>query len=264
MEDQFCFNSLTTYFPIVYKFVLDALKVESYQELPKYIWSYQHNIIQEFEQQFFKAIQYTLTNYSDKCDRSVQLQMRGERTFWVNRIVPMFQPLGDQIGLIGYKWCETSLKECVDDSINMDVWMKMSRQFLDGLGFDKCFSELLSMESSSGLEKENIQHTMDDTLKNLSTTITFINGTARQHLDASFSAFQKVQVFSIQTIKQTIALSSTGVDLTKVGHYYHIERRKAEIPITFAERCNWIRLMELLAALTIMISEQTRVMNQLK
>ncbi|KAI8058830.1 hypothetical protein BDF21DRAFT_455976 [Thamnidium elegans] len=65
-----------------------ALKVESYQELPKYIRAYQNNIIQEeLEQQFFKVIQYILINYTGKC-----------------------------------------------------------------------FSELLSMEASSGLNKEDIQH----------------------------------------------------------------------------------------------------------
>lgn len=84
--------------------------------------------------------------------------MKGERTFWVDRVVPIFQPLGDRTGLIGFEWCETSSKECIDDSINVDIRMKTSRMFLDGLGVGKNSSELLSTEASSGLDKEDIQH----------------------------------------------------------------------------------------------------------
>lgn len=36
LEDQSCFKLLTTYFPTVYEFVLDTLKVESYEDLPRY------------------------------------------------------------------------------------------------------------------------------------------------------------------------------------------------------------------------------------
>ncbi|KAI7900376.1 uncharacterized protein BX663DRAFT_415714, partial [Cokeromyces recurvatus] len=158
-----------------------------------YIWSYKHTIKDELEHNFFKAAQYILTSYSDKCNRSIQLRTPSERTFWVDQIASIFQTLGDQTGLIGFEWCETLSQNCVDDSINVDLWIKTSRRFLDGLGFDKCHNEILSMEASSGLEKEDMEHTMEDTLKNLNSTIAFINGIGRKHLDASFSTFKKLQ-----------------------------------------------------------------------
>ncbi|EIE86199.1 hypothetical protein RO3G_10910 [Rhizopus delemar RA 99-880] len=142
-----------------------------------YIWSYKHNTIKvELEHNFFKAAQYILTSYSDKCNRSIQLRTPSERTLWVDRIASIFQTLGDQPGLIGFEWCETLSKSCVDDSINVDLWIKTSRRYLDGLRFDKRHDEILSMEASSGLEKE-----------------AFINGIGRKYLDASFSTFKKLQ-----------------------------------------------------------------------
>lgn len=173
----------------------------------------------------------------------------------------LFQTLGDQMGLIGYEWSETSSTECIDDSINTELWLKTSRRFLDGLGFNSRNNEILTMEASSGLDKEDLQHTIDDTLKNLNTSI--INGIARKHLDASYQTFKNIQVFSIQTIRQTITLSSTGLDPKKVGHYLHIERCKADIPITYNEKFKWIRLTELLANLISMVEDQTKVMETL-
>ncbi|KAI8967618.1 hypothetical protein BDF20DRAFT_900314 [Mycotypha africana] len=67
--------------------------------------------------------------------------------------------------------------------------------------------------------------------KRLNSAIPFINCIARKYLDASFSTLKRVQVFSVQSIKQTITLSSTQVDMTKMG-YCHIEHRKAEMPVT--------------------------------
>ncbi|KAI9484167.1 MAG: hypothetical protein EXX96DRAFT_607059 [Benjaminiella poitrasii] len=96
--------------------------------------------------------------------------------------------------------------------------------------FDKRHNELLSIEASSGLEKEDMEHTMENMLKYISSTIAFNNGIDQKHLDASFSTFKKVKIFCIQSINQTIILFSTFDDITKVGHYCHIEHRKTEIP----------------------------------
>ncbi|KAG1055392.1 hypothetical protein G6F43_002657 [Rhizopus delemar] len=174
LEDQSCFKFFNTNFPNVYAFVLDTLKINLYQEWPQYsllrktqhsflqalyIWSYKQNTIKvELEHNFFKAAQYILTSYSDKCNRSIQLRTPSERTLWVDRIASIFQTLGDQPGLIGFEWCETLSKSCVDDSINVDLWIKTSRRYLDGLRFDKRHDEILSMEASSGLEKEGMEH----------------------------------------------------------------------------------------------------------
>ncbi|KAI7904488.1 uncharacterized protein BX663DRAFT_559519 [Cokeromyces recurvatus] len=159
-EDQPCFKSLNTNFPNVY----------------------------ELEYNFFKAAQYILTSYSDKCNRSIQLRAPSERTLWVDRIASIFQTLGDQTGLIG-----------------LNVFIKRH-------------NEILPMEASIGLEKKDMEHTMEDMLKNLNSTIAFINGIGRKYLDASHSTFKKLHVVSVQSVKQTITLTSTRIDITKVDY----------------------------------------------
>ncbi|KAI9469762.1 MAG: hypothetical protein EXX96DRAFT_380529 [Benjaminiella poitrasii] len=105
---------------------------------------------------------------------------------------------------------------------------------------------------------------MEDTLKNLNTTVVFVSKIAQSHLDVSFPTFKKVQVFRNQSVKHTVTLSSTRIDITKVGHYCNIEYGKAEIPVTLDKKRTWLRVMELFETLTMLTSEQMKIMNILK
>ncbi|KAG0170725.1 hypothetical protein DFQ30_002055, partial [Apophysomyces sp. BC1015] len=200
LQDQIDLKTLKVDFPNVYRMVVDTLEIQRYEQWPKFLWNYENSDFESLlEKRFFKAAQYILTTFADKCNRVEVLRGRGERTFWVDRVVPVMQTIGDQTSLTGFDWCETKSKDHGEANINTDLWMKTSRRFLDGLGFDAKKNELLAMEASSGIEKEDLNHTLDDTLKNLHTSISMISGIIRRNLDASFETMKQVRVFCIQS-----------------------------------------------------------------
>ncbi|KAI8366054.1 uncharacterized protein BYT42DRAFT_482548, partial [Radiomyces spectabilis] len=56
----------------------------------------------------------------------------------------------------------------------------------DGIGVDRQENERLVMEASSGEFRENIHHTLDNTLKQIHSSIMMLKSDIRSHLDASF------------------------------------------------------------------------------
>ncbi|KAI9032505.1 hypothetical protein CLU79DRAFT_680166, partial [Phycomyces nitens] len=76
-------------------------------ELLQFIWSYKcPDKTDENEQSLIRTMQFVLTDFCSKCNRksSVITLANSERTFWVDRIVPLFQSFGDQTGLLTYQW----------------------------------------------------------------------------------------------------------------------------------------------------------------
>ncbi|KAF1797363.1 hypothetical protein FB192DRAFT_1261246, partial [Mucor lusitanicus] len=106
-------------------------------------------------------------------------------------------------------------------------------KYADALGMntmtdnEKFFIE----SSSSGFDKENVNHSLDDTLKLLQ----------------NINAICKKSVFGIQVIKQ--ALTLTKVNLSKSGKWKLVEVKLACAPTSWEMRSNWNPLFEILATI---------------
>lgn len=114
--DQQSLKSLKQ-FPTVYQ-LLQLVLQKPNEELPYALWTYRlPSNISSTERQFARIVQFVLTDYANKSNRRSDYMSSSERTFWIDRVVPLLQTLGDQTGLVGFEWCETVADEQLESSI---------------------------------------------------------------------------------------------------------------------------------------------------
>ncbi|CAO3631415.1 unnamed protein product [Mucor fragilis] len=119
----------------------------------------------------------------------------------------------------------------------MSNWTKPTARFYDGLGFDWLGKERISMEGSSGQHEEKIDHTISDTAKQISNTISMLKGFARANMDASFETLRQVKIFGVHAIERTITFIETSYDEESTKYLYK-SIRTARISIEYEERYN--------------------------
>ncbi|KAG1444343.1 hypothetical protein G6F46_012529 [Rhizopus delemar] len=116
-------SSLTTLksWKTAYIFLVDALK-QTQSELPHWLWKYEYPTnIDKYEKELIRTVQFVLTDFSSKCNRqrSVLNLSNSECTFWVDRVVPLFQIFGDQTGLLNYQWCEVLSRKHAENTMDI-------------------------------------------------------------------------------------------------------------------------------------------------
>jgi hypothetical protein len=117
------------------------------------------------------------------------------------------------------------------------------------------------VEGSSGIKKEDIQHVVNDTVKNLHSSICLIDRILKENLMINFTTMSKVEAICIQSSNKYLTLSITFLEEENPGKYVHIQRRHASIPLTFEDRYEWITLFELISYFTILLEEQNTIRN---
>lgn len=260
-QDQNNLKILKSY-PAAYLLLVDAMEIPIH-DLPKWLWNHvysQSSTVRDIE--LMLAIKYTLTDFAGKCNRKRLRQTNSERTFWINRIVPIFQPFADQTGLLDFEWCEVFSKAHAETTVDTESWLTGYSRYVDGLGHDLYECERLVMEASSGEFKENIPHTIDDTAKQINSSIMMLKSNVRKHLDASFETMCKVEVYGIQTVRNSITLSKTSLNDIQGGYIYQ-ELRTTEIPVNYIQRHKWLKVMDLMAVLLSLLEKQEKIMKQL-
>lgn len=256
--DQGSLSSLKQ-FPLVHKLLIDILDIVDYDEWPLFLWNYDANTTDDLEKKLLNAAKYILTDFSSKCNRPLIFQPKGERTFWIDRVIPIFQTLGDQTGYIGFEWCEVEPKDYNTYTMDTLTWKRTSRRNVDGIGYNNKKKDQIVLECSGGLHKEIIDHVVNDSLKNIYSTICMIDRVIKENMDVNFSTVMEVESVCIQTYGKNITLSTTSLNKTSPEKYIHIQRRNATIPVNFDERDEWILLFELLSFLTILLKKQHKV-----
>ncbi|KAI9473538.1 MAG: hypothetical protein EXX96DRAFT_309868 [Benjaminiella poitrasii] len=230
--------------------------------LPRFLWSFtQSGDITAHDATLTKIIQFVLTDFCSKCYRYAYYQPKYERTYWIDRVVPILQCFGDHSQLLGFQWCEIPTDEQVEFIIDPNSWMRTATvKYHDGLGCDmNGYSRLIMEGSSSSITKENIDHTQEDTVKALYSSIEILNAFIRRHAAASFSSLCTVLSFSLQCVCITITLSTTKIDYTNIGGYIQTEVRHADVPNTFNDRVSWMEMFELVAYLFTSLREQETI-----
>ncbi|EIE85694.1 hypothetical protein G6F46_002002 [Rhizopus delemar] len=251
-------------FPVAYLMLKQALETEL-ASLPHFIWTFtQPDNIATDDVLLLKTIQFVLTDFCNKCHRNAFYQPKYERSYWIDRIIPIFQTFGDQSQLLGFQWCEIPTEEHVEFTIDPDTWMRTTPiKYHDGVGYDINGCSRLVMEgSSSSTLKEDVDHTQDDTIKTLYASIEILTSFLRRYATASFSSLCSVVSYSLQCVCTTITLSTTILDPDNVGSYIQKEMRSVDIPLTFNKCHLWMQVFELVAYLFTSLREQEIILEK--
>lgn len=100
-------------------------------------------------------------------------------------------------------------------------------RYADALGRNTMTeNEEFFVEFSSGFEKENINHSLDDTLKLLAECSSALLHVIKNNKKASINTMTKKCTFGVQVIKQTLTL--TKVSLSRLGKL--VEVRSVSTP----------------------------------
>ncbi|KAG1034081.1 hypothetical protein G6F43_013464 [Rhizopus delemar] len=250
-------------YPTALKLLAKAMYVPL-PTLPHFLWTFEVEANTNSDDLIFvNVIRCILTDFYSKCQRNSQYQPKYERTFWVDRIVPIFQALGDDSQLLGFQWCEVPTEEHAEFTIDPTTWKAgVSNKFHDGLGYDNNNCNKLIMEGSSRyIDKENVQHSQDDTIKIIHASIELLDSLIRRHLSASFSSLCLIKSFSVQCVCTSINLPTTSLDPEDPGAYIHTHVRSADIPLNYDSRVSWTAIFELLAYLFTCLKEQKLVLE---
>jgi hypothetical protein len=119
------------------------------------------------------------------------------------------------------------------------------------MGYDVYNEERVVMESSSGPIKENIRHTVDDTVKQVHSSV------------ASYLTVVKALAFEIHLVQATMTLSTVCLN-NNYKSYTHEQIQSCEIPTCYKQRTKWLRTFDLMAKLMELLRTQNEVSNQLE
>ncbi|KAI9478413.1 MAG: hypothetical protein EXX96DRAFT_570806 [Benjaminiella poitrasii] len=109
-------------------------------------------------------------------------------------------------------------------------------------------NEYFFIESSSGFDKENVNHSLDDTLKLLAECSNALLHIIKHNKKASIDTMSKKRILGVQVIKQTLTL--TKVTLSKSGKWKFIEVRSRRTPTFWELRGFWKSLFEMLTTIS--------------
>ncbi|KAI7884728.1 uncharacterized protein EV154DRAFT_427889, partial [Mucor mucedo] len=176
-----------------------------------------------------------------------------ERAHFVENIIPSLLALGKALDFIEFKWRESEfLSSKVLNLKDSDYDLRsIPGKYIDAPGTLTTHNnmELIIVEASSGQFKENVAHSIEDTLKILECGIASLRKEAAHYNDASLSTFKSLKVYGVQVIKSQVTLSAISLD--DESHWKCIELRSAKLPTGWSDRIGLIQYLELLATLYV-------------
>ncbi|OAD70808.1 hypothetical protein PHYBLDRAFT_148031 [Phycomyces blakesleeanus NRRL 1555(-)] len=234
----------------------DALN-KPIDEIIQFLWRHEcPEDLEDQEMEFLEALKLILTHFAGKCKRKKRDSTNSERAFWISYVIPIFDAFADQTGLLNFRWCEIYLQSHADTNPG-------AVRYVDGLGLDESENERLVMESSSGEYKEKPNHTEDDTLKQIHSSIMMLKVDINNYRNSAFSTICLVKTFGLHCVKKDITLTKTKLD-GATGRYIYQEIRSAEIPVAYEKRHKYLKIAELLATLTKLLVIQKNVREKLE
>ncbi|OBZ81958.1 hypothetical protein A0J61_09994 [Choanephora cucurbitarum] len=119
---------------------------------------------------------------------------------------------------------------------------------------------LVLLFASSGKNYKDLEHSRDDTLKNVHGSICALEAILRRYPNASFATASSLLSFTVQSISTTIKLSTTALDAENIDSFLHQECRS----VHYDERIEWMKVFELVSKLVMMLREQALIIDQLQ
>ncbi|KAK4518103.1 Cytoplasmic and mitochondrial histidine tRNA synthetase [Mucor velutinosus] len=216
------------------------------------------------EDKLIQFMKFTLLDFWANTYRPIPIPSNNERTIFVEAFVPIFKYFGNFTKTLAFVWCEKQLNANA-------VWYMMTdykktglnKKFVDGVGltYDTLISSLI-IESSGYNEKENVEHMLGDTLKNLKNATDCLKHLISEYKAASYTTFKKVKIFSVHIIQDTMTLIQYSVMTPQ--KWQAIECRSALVPLVWENRDNFVKVFELFSFLLEKLKEQNKVLQLLK
>ncbi|KAG1560055.1 hypothetical protein G6F49_003052 [Rhizopus delemar] len=204
--------------------------------------------------ELYKILGLCLTDFWGICFQD-DFRKDHERSFWVERIVPLFKYLGANDQIV-FSWCEDHVKSNQENQRDPGAWLNSKNNtFSDGIGRTNVQQEKIFMESSSGFHVEDFGHSVGDTYKIVESMTSSLSIMMLHKQDCKFSSVLNLAVYGIQCIKNRLTLMKTTLD-PHSDRFQIVELRSASIPTTWAQRAGMIKVFEILVCLHNELKEQ--------
>ncbi|KAI8330033.1 hypothetical protein BD560DRAFT_303337, partial [Blakeslea trispora] len=199
--------------------------------------------------ELYKMFSLCLTDFWVICFQD-DFRKDHERSFWVERIVPLFKYLGASDQVV-FSWCEDYAQSNQENQRDPGIWLNTKNNiFSDGIGRMNMHEERIFMESSSNFQTEDFEHSIGDTYKIVESMPSSLNTMLRQKQDCKLSSVLNIAVYGIQCIKSKLTLMKITLD-PHSDRFQIVELRNASIPTAWAQRTSMIRVFELLVCLHV-------------
>ncbi|ORX55214.1 hypothetical protein DM01DRAFT_306714 [Hesseltinella vesiculosa] len=237
------------------KFITDALENE--QDLLPKVWSFS---TPSADPTMKLIAQHSLCAFSLAIkDKSVTDH---ERSSFIRYIVPSIAAVANVTGATSIQWCETEFTS--GKVLNIKDYdyepSKQPKNYMDALGTANVLNfENLLVEMSGSMGKEDIQHTLGDTLKLLDCSTSSLMCLASKVPNASMATLRKISVVTLQVIANKITMFATHI--CHGSKFEVVEVRSCLIPTTWQDRYHNVQFLELMICCA---AELTKVSNLLQ
>lgn len=182
---------------------------------------------------FAKFVKFVLIDFIINTMRITPFPTNEERTLYVEHIVQLFKYFSNISGLLSFSWCERKDKDAAT-SIFFLTQEKSTTTLLDGIGRNKKCFPCIVIESSGFNITANIDHTLEDSIKNIKSATDALKCIMCKYPNSSFNTFKKVNVYSIQVIQTTITLMKYS--LKDKNSFKAVECCSVSLPASFEDR----------------------------
>ncbi|KAG1292474.1 hypothetical protein G6F66_006937 [Rhizopus arrhizus] len=240
-DDQKNLTSFSS-FPGVSDFLNDVLKAGN-EGFPEMLWEHEKRLEATGTTcTFMNIVCYTLTDFHTNCKQLTRNNNNHECTLFVKYIIPMFWYFSQETNLIEFSWCEKGLETYGMATLenNNYVASYSDRKYADALGKNAVTdNEEFFIESSSGFEKENVSHSLDDPLKLLAECSSALLHIIKHNKKAGIDTIIKKCTLGVQT-----------------GKWRLIEIRSSCTPTCWELRSHRKPLFEMMATIYLELLEQ--------
>ncbi|KAG1049279.1 hypothetical protein G6F43_008386 [Rhizopus delemar] len=194
-------------------------------------------------------------NDNNRANFAFELWKYHERSFWIERIVPLFKYLGVNDQIV-FSWCEDHVMSNQENQRDPGDWLNSKNNtFSDGIGRTNIQQGKIFMESSSGFYVEDFGRTVGDTYKIVESITSSLSIMMRRKQDCKFSSVLNLAVYGIQCTKNRLTLMKTTLD-PHSDRFQIVELRSSSIPTIWAQRTGMIKVFEILVCLHNELKEQ--------
>ncbi|KAI9032794.1 hypothetical protein CLU79DRAFT_728014 [Phycomyces nitens] len=198
--------------------------------------------------------------------RCKPLNVNDERSALAKVFIPLLKIFSVWSSNVSFVWCEKKLPN-TNNIWLIDVKYKKSNiktHLLDEIGSLPCHDiPILVMESSGYNTTEDVEHKLDDSLKNLKSGTDWIKDIILRYKRASFTTMEKVKVYTIRIIQLKITLLEHLI-AKDTKKRRSVECCSAQVPMKFDEILKYVAIMEMLSFLKQEIQAQTIILKKLE
>ncbi|CAO3629653.1 unnamed protein product [Mucor hiemalis] len=146
------------------------------------------------DSKFAQFVKFSMIDFIINTMRITPIPTNDE-TMYVEYIVQLFKYFSNITGLLSFSWCEKKDKDAAP-SIFFVTQEKSITTLLDGIGRNKKCFPCIVIESSGLNITANIDHTLEDSIKNIKSATDALKCIMCKYPNSSFSTFKKVNVYT--------------------------------------------------------------------